>query len=213
MLQSRCGNTSSGRVKGARARGEAQPVRTGDSMPRSDIELMTLAACADRAAQRQLVQRLIDRVQKLAHTVVRNPEDAGDASQASLMEILRFADTFRGETSLERWADEIVLRTSMRAVLDRRDRARTSPCTRPSYISPNSDPTVVAHQYLSRLTRNARTVLVLREIYEYSLQEIAELTGVSPNTAKDRLVRAREALRNLVRREGLRSEPPRLPGR
>jgi DNA-directed RNA polymerase specialized sigma24 family protein len=46
-------------------------------------------------------------------------------------------------------------------------------------------------------------VLVLRHGFEYSIDEIAELTGVSPNTVKDRLLRAREAIRRIIRREQL----------
>jgi RNA polymerase sigma-70 factor (ECF subfamily) len=67
----------------------------------------------------------------------------------------------------------------------------------------SSDPSVIVREYLDRLSEPARTVLVLRHGFEYSIEEIAELTGVSPNTVKDRLLRAREAIRRIVRREQL----------
>jgi DNA-directed RNA polymerase specialized sigma24 family protein len=35
----------------------------------------------------------------------------------------------------------------------------------------------------------------------YTVEEIAELTGVSQNTVKDRLVHARREFRKLIRRE------------
>jgi RNA polymerase sigma-70 factor (ECF subfamily) len=44
-------------------------------------------------------------------------------------------------------------------------------------------------------------VLVLRHMLDYSIDDIAELTEVSPNTVKDRLLHAREQLRRLVRRD------------
>jgi DNA-directed RNA polymerase specialized sigma24 family protein len=43
--------------------------------------------------------------------------------------------------------------------------------------------------------------LVLRHVLGYSVEEIAELTEVSPNTVKDRLVQAREQVRKTLRRE------------
>jgi DNA-directed RNA polymerase specialized sigma24 family protein len=38
---------------------------------------------------------------------------------------------------------------------------------------------------------------------DFSIDEIAELTEVSPNTVKDRLLHARQQLRKLIRRDRL----------
>jgi RNA polymerase sigma factor (sigma-70 family) len=175
---------------------------------RTDVELVALAGRDDRVAQGWLVGRLIGRVQRLTLALVTNSADASDASQVSLMEILRSASTFRGQTSLECWADEIVRRTTRRIVAQRRSGACCWPWDRPSYHRSAAESGVVAHEYLSRLTRNARAVLVLRDVFEYSLREIADLTGVSANTAKDRLVRARQSVQSFVRRDRLTFEPP-----
>jgi len=56
-------------------------------------------------------------------------------------------------------------------------------------------------EYLDALPEPLRTVLVLRHVLDHSIEEIAETLGVSPNTVKDRLLRARERMRKLVRRE------------
>jgi DNA-directed RNA polymerase specialized sigma24 family protein len=42
---------------------------------------------------------------------------------------------------------------------------------------------------------------VLRHLAEYSVEEIAELTGAPPGTVKDRLVSARKQLRTWLRRD------------
>jgi RNA polymerase sigma-70 factor (ECF subfamily) len=55
--------------------------------------------------------------------------------------------------------------------------------------------------YLDELPEARRTVLVLRHAMGCSVQEIAEHTGVSVNTVKDRLLSAREQVRRMVRRE------------
>jgi RNA polymerase sigma factor (sigma-70 family) len=54
--------------------------------------------------------------------------------------------------------------------------------------------------YLARLSEDRRTVLVLRHVLGHSVDEIAELTGVSRNTVKDRLLTARQEFRRMVRR-------------
>ena len=56
-------------------------------------------------------------------------------------------------------------------------------------------------EYLADLPETRRTALVLRHALGYSIEEVAELTGVSPNTVKDRLLAAREQVRKHVRRD------------
>jgi RNA polymerase sigma-70 factor (ECF subfamily) len=164
---------------------------------------MALAAAADPTAQRLIAARLMERVQRLSRSLLQNNADASDASQASLLEILKSAGTFRGESSLERWADRIVVRTALRSAAKRRAEGPTMWEDVDMAVHATSDPSVVVREYLDRLSEPARTVLVLRHGFEYSIDEIAELTGVSPNTVKDRLLRAREAIRRIIRREQL----------
>jgi RNA polymerase sigma-70 factor (ECF subfamily) len=168
-----------------------------------DLQLMALAAAADPTAQRLIATRLMERVQRLSRSLLQNNADASDASQASLLEILKSAGTFRGESSLERWADRIVVRTALRSAAKRRAEGTTMWDDIDMAVHGSSDPSVMVREYLDRLSEPARTVLVLRHGFEYSIEEIAELTGVSPNTVKDRLLRAREAIRRIVRREQL----------
>jgi RNA polymerase sigma-70 factor (ECF subfamily) len=56
-------------------------------------------------------------------------------------------------------------------------------------------------EYLGELPETRRVALVLRHVMGYSVEEIAELTEVSPNTVKDRLHHAREHVRKTLRRE------------
>jgi RNA polymerase sigma-70 factor (ECF subfamily) len=65
---------------------------------------------------------------------------------------------------------------------------------------------VLVRQYLDRLSEPQCTVLLLRHGFGYSIEEIAEITEVSPNTVKDRLLRARATIRRLMRRERLASD-------
>jgi RNA polymerase sigma-70 factor (ECF subfamily) len=59
----------------------------------------------------------------------------------------------------------------------------------------------LASEYLNELPDKQRTALVLRHVMGHSVGEIAELTGTSPNTVKDRLLRGAREMRRLIRRD------------
>ena len=165
------------------------------------------AAKAEPAAQRALVRRLMGRVERLSRALLRNAADAKDVSQNSMLQILNSAGTFRGEGSLESWADRIVYRTAMRSYsAERRGRPVGTPDDSLSSVRAVGDPLVLIRQFLDRLPEPQCTALLLRHGFGYSVEEIADLTEVSPNTVKDRLLRARATIRRLMRRERLAGE-------
>ncbi|NJK31187.1 MAG: DUF134 domain-containing protein [Deltaproteobacteria bacterium] len=55
-------------------------------------------------------------------------------------------------------------------------------------------------EYLDALSDERREALILRHVFDHSIDDIAELTGVSRNTVKDRLRVAREQIRKLIHR-------------
>lgn len=176
--------------------------------PRDSLELVSLAAAGDPDARRALVARLRPRVQSVAIAILGNMPDAEDASQAIMLEILSSAHSYRGENLLA-WADRIAARTAMRHA--RKRRVRAAQCehdldvdeltrTAPDSFADHEIPRPLA-QYLAALPETRRVVLVLRHVMDYSVDEIAELTGVSRNTVKDRLLHAREQMRRLIRRD------------
>jgi RNA polymerase sigma-70 factor, ECF subfamily len=169
---------------------------------------MLLVAEGDSLAQRTVVARVMGRIKGVCHSLLRDRADADDQVQVTLLQVLRSASTYRGEGSLEGWADRIAVRNAMRAVAARRrtiervaeDIEPDDVATTAAESDVSEDAPRAATVYLQSLPETTRTVLTLRHQLGYSVREIAELTGVSPNTVKDRLVRGREQLRKLVRR-------------
>ena len=171
------------------------------------LKLVSLAGAGDQAAQEHLVALLRRRVRTISLAILGHVQDAEDASQCILIEILKSAHSYRGD-SLYAWADRIAVRTAVRHARQRRVRAARAetdfgaevleegrePRLAPSIPRPILD-------YLAELPEARRTALVLRHVLEYSVAEIAEITGVSPNTVKDRLLQARRQVRQNVRRE------------
>jgi len=121
-----------------------------------------------------------------------------------MLEILRAARGFRGDSSIERWADRITVRTALRMARSEKRVQRVPVDLEPTPTSTgSSEHAVLAQEYLDRISERQRTVLILRHGFEYSIEEIAEMTGISPNTVKDRLLRGRGLMRKMLRREQL----------
>lgn len=181
-----------------------------DGIHVEDLKLMSLVAAADPVATRALANRLVQRVHRVSKSILRTPADADDAAQQSLIEIITSAKNYRGDSSLERWSDRIVVRTSMRLAKGRQKQsARTEDDSELDALpadAEGSDPLSddaprPVKQYLEELPEAQRTALVLRHVMGHSVQEIADLTGVSPNTVKDRLLRGSKEMRRLIRRD------------
>ena len=175
---------------------------------KESLELVGMAAQGDPNAQKCLIERLRKRMHGIALSILGSALDAEDTTQAILMEILASAGTFRGENLLG-WADRIAVRTAIRHARQRRMRAMQ--CEVRDDIELVGDPvappdfdlvlpkTIV--EYLAFLPETRRVAVVLRHVMDYTVDEIAQITEVSSNTVKDRLLHGRAQLRRLIRRD------------
>lgn len=168
--------------------------------------LVERALGGDDQARRQIVEQLSRRVRGIALSILGNSADADDATQHIFLELFQSLTSFRGE-NLAPWADSIAVRTAVRHARSRRVRSARDASVDPEELS--SEVTAPAGhgvpralvEYLAELPETRRVALVLRHVLGYTVEEIAELTEVSPNTVKDRLVQAREQVRKTLRRE------------
>jgi RNA polymerase sigma-70 factor (ECF subfamily) len=169
---------------------------------------MRRVGAGDAHAQRVLAHRLAPRVQRLSQRLIGRRADSDDAAQLALMEILRSAGGFREESTIERWADRITVRTVLRHVRDQRRRpwllgldldAMAAKAHVPSRTREETPRRV--DEYLAELPAARREALVMKHALGYTTEEIAELMDKPVGTVKDRLVAARRQLRKTIRRE------------
>lgn len=174
---------------------------------------MRRVAAGDPSAQAWLVNRVIGVVRRTTRALLGNAHDADDAAQLSLLQVLRSADGYRGEGSVDAWARRIAVRTTLRYVRsEHRMRARNRRAAAdasPEVVDPDPHrsegdglPRPV-QTYLAELPAEQRDAFVLHHALGYSLDEVAELTAVSRNTVKSRLRIASRALRKRIRFESL----------
>jgi RNA polymerase sigma-70 factor (ECF subfamily) len=184
----------------------SRPGDSADARP-EDVRLMELVAAGDPRARSMLAMRLCERVRRVLRGLLGDPRDADDAAQDALVEILASAHGWRGEASVERWADRIAVRTGLR--LRRRERRGGIPEDvdpdelRASAAEGTVDdvlPRPLA-AYLEQLPTKERQVLFLKHALGYSLPEVAEIVGAARSTTKYRLMSALARLRKVIRRD------------
>ena len=172
-----------------------------------------------RAGQRgdhQAVETLFRRYQRpLFQTALRvlgNTEDAEDALQDGLLSAYRNLRRFEGRSQFSTWLTRIVInaalmrRRSAKArpavSLDETPREDELPATErfaddgptPEQVLANTEIREMISENLDELSPLLRTAFVLREVQGYSTGEAAKKLGVTENTLKARLWRARHQL-------------------
>jgi RNA polymerase sigma-70 factor (ECF subfamily) len=172
-----------------------------------------------RAGQRgdhQAVETLFRRYQRpLFQTALRvlgNTEDAEDALQDGLLSAYRNLRRFEGRSQFSTWLTRIVInaalmrRRSAKArpavSLDETPREEELPATErfadngptPEQVFANTEIREMISENLDELSPLLRTAFVLREVQGYSTGEAAKKLGVTENTLKARLWRARHQL-------------------
>ncbi len=174
-------------------------------MPHSlDRELARRAGDGEEAARRELAWRLLPRVRTTVHYLAAGDRDADDLVQQALVEVLRVVGTFRGDASLEYWADRVVVRTALRRIKQRRWRETI---VQLDSEEPGAADAVQERSYerrelrrrlaihLEKLSMDRRTAVVLHWVHGYTISEIADLTGAKVNTIRGRLRDAKRQLR------------------
>jgi RNA polymerase sigma-70 factor, ECF subfamily len=177
----------------------------------NDADLAARAASGDGAAQRRVVDRLLDRISMTVRCICGGDQEADDQVQQSMIEILTSLASFRGDSSLESWAERIAVRTTMRHLKRRRWRSRIVTLdseTEGRSRAPQAERQVARHRMAARISRlmetltpERRQVLTLRLVLGYSIEEISAITGWKINTVRDRLAVARRQLRPRIMKD------------
>jgi RNA polymerase sigma-70 factor (ECF subfamily) len=176
------------------------PVQLGD------FALAQRAAKGDVAAREVVVRAVLHKVRKVANALAHTPEDADDAAQDALLEVLRSLKSYRGDAPLHAWAARLAIRHTLRLV--RKERRRKSvlfvvEAPEVEVAEPADADLVLQYlrDHLRRLPERQRTTLVLRFAVGYTLEEVAEMTSASVSTVRGRIRLGLAALRRRIRRD------------
>jgi RNA polymerase sigma-70 factor (ECF subfamily) len=140
----------------------------------------------------------------LIRYLVRGDQDVDDIAQEALLAVLRGLASFRGDGSLESWADRVVARVTF-AWLRRRKPQRA--LSLEDEVDTADADTMMPDEYLRRrrlvhlldqLPHEQRHALVLHHVLGLSVTEIALDTTAKAETVRTRLRLGRQRLRQLV---------------
>ena len=181
-----------------------------------DAGLLTALRCGEAAAAEHLVATFGHRAYRLAIGITGNQQDAEEAVQDALWSVIHKIDTFRGESSLGSWIYRITANAAYGKRRGRSRRRNEVPLDedRPSlpedghYAHPivdwsatineraiQSELRDVVASALDDLPAHYRAVIVLHEVEELSMAEVADSLDITVPTAKSRAHRARLFLR------------------
>jgi RNA polymerase sigma-70 factor, ECF subfamily len=185
-----------------------------------DAELARRIAHRDDAAFEALMRQHNGKLFRVARSILRDDGEAEDALQDAYLDAYRHIGDFRGGARLSTWLTRIVVNQSlMRLRKHRRDRV-VVPFERregeesaveleiadeaaepPSTATLRAEIRRALERRIDELPVAFRTVFVMREVEDMSVDDTAEALGIPPATVRTRLFRARALLREALARD------------
>jgi RNA polymerase sigma-70 factor, ECF subfamily len=174
----------------------------------SDAGLAQRVASGEREAQHELFRALKHGVHATLYRVLGSNEHMEDLLQDSFIEIFRSIGGYRGESQLATWAARISARVAFHHL--KRKRSRRDDERAPVQLHVVGSPEDHAQHreglkrlygLLRRMKPDDHIALALFVMDGRSMEEIAEITGVTVVAAKSRVSRARRKLWDAARRD------------
>lgn len=192
---------------------EAQP----NPAPPDLNRLAAQAAAGDRAALERVCESIQDLVYRLALRFFSDPDDAADATQEILVQVITHLGSFEGRSRFTTWVYTIASRHLARSRVRRVEASVAGP--EPfaqwldAHLAPDSYRADSEAEYrmlceevrvsctygmLLTLSRELRLAYILGDLLEMSDAEGSEALGISRAAFRQRLARARATVRPII---------------
>jgi len=191
--------------------------RATQAQPPDEQALIERIAGRDPAAFEALMRAHNGRLFRVARSILKSDADAEDALQDAYLDAFRHAAAFRGESSLATWLTRIVINQAlMRLRRQRRqvvvpftpsgaDRDDHDPVDRTGEPPPaaafRAEVRRLIERRLDDLPVAFRTVFIMRDVNEMSVEDTAAALAIPATTVRTRLFRARARLREALARD------------
>jgi RNA polymerase sigma-70 factor (ECF subfamily) len=173
--------------------------------------LVRRAQAGDEAAFREIVERYQSKVFSIIHGIVRQRNDVEDIAQQVFAKVFLSLRNFDFRSSLITWVYKITVNECFDYLRKRKvrklvyesdlseDEVRRVENSEPAVDRKVPADTALARRdyvlkLLTRVSEEERNLLLLKEVEGYSVEELAERTGMNENTIKVKLFRARQKL-------------------
>ncbi|HEY8463478.1 MAG TPA: sigma-70 family RNA polymerase sigma factor [Bacillota bacterium] len=161
----------------------------------------------DMAAFEILLGNYEKLIYNLCYRYFGNQYDASDVGQEAMVRVFRKIKEFNGKSSFKTWLyrvvtnlclDELRRRKTKTISLDEIKEQGYEPITNyhnPEEAAESLEKYAIIQEVLLTLSREHRTILILKDVEGLEYNEIAQILDCSLGTVKSRLNRAREAFR------------------
>lgn len=167
-------------------------------------DLIERARRGHPAAERELYERHVGRVMRMAQRMTGDAAMAEDVVQDTFVRAFGSLDRFEGRARFSTWLHAIAMSTCLNAL---RKRGRTRDHEQPveafdGFDRGRDDPDgalrLALHRAIDGLNDDMRATFVMHDLEGFTHPEIAEALGVEVGTSKARLSRARAKLREVL---------------
>lgn len=168
----------------------------------------------DADAFRELVEAFRDRIYNLGMRLLRNPEDAEEVLQETLLSVFDKIDTFEGRSKLSTWIYAIASNGALSRLRKKSQQNVTFEEENTLNLSEGwfrnasesfdinkNDPVILGElqdrldQAIDALPDGYREIFILKEVQQMPIKDIAKTFGLRAGAVKTRLHRARLMLR------------------
>ena len=175
-------------------------------------ELLAMARAGNEEAFTALVRQNSPMIYKISRRVLKNHEDAEDTTQNVLIKAYQRLDSFDGHSRFSTWLFRVAFNEALMTI--RRNRSRRRDCVVDLSVVDSGGARAVsdfqdrnessernyvnrdlAAKAMLRLTPVLRAAFLLHKREGWTHKEMAEELGISAETAKSRVYRARRQLR------------------
>lgn len=169
-----------------------------------DINLLSRIRTGDKSAYKELINRHKDYAFTVAYRILNNREDAEEVAQDAFMQVFGALQSFNAESKFTTWFYRIVFNAAL--MQKRKNKVESVDIENSSeafLVSHSSDSAEdlrknerksAIQKALQNLSVDDTTMITLFYLKELSLEEIAEITKISAETAKVKIHRARKRL-------------------
>ncbi len=160
----------------------------------------------DGSAQKQLYETYSSKMYGLCYRYVKDPMEAEDILVISFMKVFDKIEQFKSEGSFEGWIRRIVINEALTCLRRQRSMYLEAELERvdhdPNYksLSDHLEAEDLMH-LINEMPTGYRIVFNMYAIDGYSHKEIAESLGISENTSKSQLSRARTYLQKALKEQ------------
>ncbi len=175
-----------------------------------DITLLKRIQNGDKLAYKELINRHKNNAFTVAYRILNSREDAEEVAQDAFMQVFGALNSFNFESKFTTWFYRIVFNAALMQKRKNRIFADDIETSSEAFLVSHSSDSAedlrknerqkAIQQALQNLSADDSAMITLFYLKEQSLEEIAEITGISAETAKVKIHRARKRLADEMRR-------------